>query len=84
MVSGLFEGKGVSTSRVSPPGLPLAHGCGYVGRQICITAPRDTVLMPCLHFLYCKGCVAQHRLNQNLCPVCRTGISGELIVHLQQ
>ena len=52
--------------------------------QICLTSPRDTVLMPCLHFMYCKGCVAQHRRSQNLCPVCRTGISGELIVHLQQ
>jgi hypothetical protein len=26
--------------------------------QICFDRPRDTVLMPCMHFLYCSNCVA--------------------------
>jgi len=27
--------------------------------QICFEKPKDTVLMPCMHFLYCSGCLAQ-------------------------
>jgi predicted component of type VI protein secretion system len=26
--------------------------------QICFDKPRDTVLLPCMHFCYCSGCVA--------------------------
>jgi hypothetical protein len=26
--------------------------------QICFERPKDTVLMPCMHFLYCSGCLA--------------------------
>jgi TolA-binding protein len=26
--------------------------------QICFEKPKDTVLMPCMHFLYCSGCLA--------------------------
>jgi hypothetical protein len=25
--------------------------------QICFEKPKDTVLMPCMHFLYCSGCL---------------------------
>lgn len=25
--------------------------------QICFERPKDTVLMPCMHFLYCSGCL---------------------------
>lgn len=42
--------------------------------QICMEAQRDTVVLPCMHFMYCSNCTAslQH------CPTCRMPIAGRL------
>jgi hypothetical protein len=58
--------------------------------QICFEQPRDTVLMPCMHFLYCAGCVRkgveQAAAGKDggvlRCPVCRAPVSGQVVVHL--
>lgn len=43
---------------------------------ICKENHRDTVIMPCMHFLYCNKCLGQ--LKTNACPTCRLPISGLL------
>ena len=40
--------------------------------QICLDAPRDCLLEPCMHFCLCVSCVT--RLPDNKCPVCRRHI----------
>eukprot|EP00698_Gefionella_okellyi_P025372 TRINITY_DN9259_c0_g1_i2.p1 TRINITY_DN9259_c0_g1~~TRINITY_DN9259_c0_g1_i2.p1 ORF type:complete len:270 (+),score=62.84 TRINITY_DN9259_c0_g1_i2:786-1595(+) len=49
--------------------------------QICMDKPRDTLLLPCVHFLYCSACVSK-ALAQGGCPACRTPVSGKLHVKL--
>lgn len=54
--------------------------------QICFERPRDTVLMPCMHFLYCQSCMHQSSSSCSgagqRCPVCRAAVSGQVVVHL--
>ena len=40
--------------------------------QICLDAPRDCLLEPCMHFCLCARCVNQ--LPESKCPVCRRPI----------
>lgn len=59
---------------------------------ICCEASRDTVLMPCMHFLYCARCIQQNAAAAAKaapggagvlrCPVCRVPCSGQVVVHL--
>ncbi|MCO5595621.1 hypothetical protein L7F22_049666 [Adiantum nelumboides] len=45
--------------------------------SICHEKPRDTIILPCLHFQYCFGCLLRHReVNSNTCPSCRGPIQG--------
>jgi hypothetical protein len=59
---------------------------GLVQCQICFEATRDTLLMPCMHFLYCKDCI--HRClgagRPKHCPACRSPVSGQIVVHLNR
>ena len=43
--------------------------------QLCITSPRNTILLPCRHF-FCSKCIGQ--LDQEICPNCREIIEGVL------
>ena len=48
--------------------------------QICFDRQRDCILMPCLHFVYCRLCVNRHRDqngNSAKCPACNTIITGQ-------
>jgi len=40
--------------------------------QICYENKRNSVIMPCMHFLYCNKCLS----SQKNCPVCRQPIMG--------
>jgi E3 ubiquitin-protein ligase MGRN1 len=40
---------------------------------VCLTEPRDTILLPCRHMCLCHECGNQLRLKTNKCPVCRNG-----------
>ncbi|MCO5587573.1 hypothetical protein L7F22_041522 [Adiantum nelumboides] len=45
--------------------------------RACCSMPRDTIVLPCLHFQYCFGCLLRHReANGNTCPLCRVPIQG--------
>ncbi|MCO5612807.1 hypothetical protein L7F22_067078 [Adiantum nelumboides] len=44
---------------------------------VCLDKPRDTLIMPCLHFHYCFSCLMQHKqTNGSTCPTCRGTIHG--------
>ena len=58
---------------------------GLVVCQICYEGHRDTVLLPCMHFLYCKDCLHRSfRQRERHCPACRTPVSGQIVVHLNR
>ncbi|KAI5060078.1 hypothetical protein GOP47_0024498 [Adiantum capillus-veneris] len=45
--------------------------------RTCGMKPRDTIVLPCLHFQYCFGCLLRHReVNGSTCPLCRGPIQG--------
>ncbi|KAI5080298.1 hypothetical protein GOP47_0005777 [Adiantum capillus-veneris] len=44
---------------------------------VCLDHPRNTLVLPCLHFQYCLDCLLLHRArNGNSCPSCRRSIEG--------
>ncbi|XP_067050295.1 uncharacterized protein [Acropora muricata] len=51
--------------------------------QICFLRPRDCILLPCSHLLYCRVCVREHRENgDSRCPTCRGTINSEILCNL--
>ena len=38
---------------------------------ICMTDPRDTLLLPCRHLCLCSGCAGNLRYQSSNCPICR-------------
>ncbi|XP_068757006.1 uncharacterized protein [Montipora capricornis] len=51
--------------------------------QICFERPRDCIIMPCTHLLYCRVCVTEHkRKGEKRCPACRGPISGEILCNI--
>ena len=44
----------------------------------CGVAKKDTVLMPCMHLLYCRSCVA----SADACPACKEPVEGMVQVVL--
>ncbi len=51
--------------------------CKIMRCGICFARPRNCVLLPCTHLLYCSQCIEQ--LQSNSCPACRSPISGKLV-----
>eukprot|EP01062_Namystynia_karyoxenos_P058848 TRINITY_DN5030_c1_g1_i2.p1 TRINITY_DN5030_c1_g1~~TRINITY_DN5030_c1_g1_i2.p1 ORF type:complete len:393 (+),score=110.40 TRINITY_DN5030_c1_g1_i2:62-1180(+) len=45
---------------------------------VCLTEPRDTLIMPCRHMCLCSGCASSLRKQMNKCPICRTRIESML------
>ena len=52
---------------------------------ICMEKARDTVVLPCLHFLFCSTCIQKHNSssNTNKCPSCRQTTTGNLNCRLE-
>ena len=50
--------------------------------QICFERPRDCIIMPCTHLLYCRTCVTAHKKGDSRCPTCRGPISGEILCNV--
>jgi hypothetical protein len=42
--------------------------------QICMECPMDTLILPCMHTMYCGACL----VDIGPCPTCRTPIRGKL------
>eukprot|EP01062_Namystynia_karyoxenos_P001739 TRINITY_DN10599_c0_g1_i1.p1 TRINITY_DN10599_c0_g1~~TRINITY_DN10599_c0_g1_i1.p1 ORF type:complete len:354 (+),score=71.67 TRINITY_DN10599_c0_g1_i1:80-1141(+) len=45
---------------------------------ICLSEPRNTLVMPCRHMCLCEDCAKDLRRQSNSCPICRTAIEGLL------
>lgn len=54
------------------------------GREcvICMSAPRDTTVLPCRHMCICKACADALRSQTNKCPICREPM--ESLLHIKQ
>ena len=51
--------------------------------QICFSRPRDCILLPCSHLLYCRDCVSEQRKNgDSRCPTCRGTINSEILCNI--
>lgn len=50
---------------------------------ICMESIRDTLLLPCMHFMFCQSCILQHNKTSNQCPSCRQVSSGLLVCKLE-
>lgn len=51
--------------------------------QICFSRPRDCILLPCSHLLYCRVCVSEQRKNgDSRCPTCRNTINSEILCNV--
>lgn len=55
---------------------------------ICLTDPRNTVVLPCQHLCLCKDCASQLQVGAALrgdkCPICRGEISGIRVFELAE
>ncbi|CAM6097248.1 unnamed protein product [Calypogeia fissa] len=50
--------------------------------QICFNNPRDAIVLPCMHFLYCNECLQAHQKRNPECPTCRGKINCVLRCNL--
>lgn len=50
--------------------------------RICFTRPRNVLPLPCMHFQFCKECLAESQRLRRGCPTCRMPVSGSLVCHL--
>lgn len=44
--------------------------------RLCQQRPRNCVVLPCLHFLYCDNCFKAHCSASPACPACHAAVSG--------
>lgn len=51
-----------------------------IGREciICLSEPRDTVILPCRHMAFCKQCADMVRIRCENCPTCRQPVASLL------
>jgi E3 ubiquitin-protein ligase MGRN1 len=56
------------------------------GREcvICMSAERDTTVLPCRHMCMCQECAAALKTQTNKCPICRMEIESLLHIKIQQ
>lgn len=47
---------------------------------ICHKNKRNCLILPCLHFLLCAGCLQQHTTTCPFCPACDTKVSGLMVL----
>ncbi|KAL9969405.1 hypothetical protein ACROYT_G021622 [Oculina patagonica] len=72
-----------SAERIHKLEKELEHSKGAQLCQICFERPRDCIIMPCTHFLYCRNCVTEHkRKGDSRCPTCRGPIAGEMLCNI--
>eukprot|EP00878_Enallax_costatus_P002146 GHUV01002314.1.p1 GENE.GHUV01002314.1~~GHUV01002314.1.p1 ORF type:complete len:365 (+),score=80.41 GHUV01002314.1:265-1359(+) len=58
---------------------------GGEGREcvICMSAERDTTVLPCRHMCMCQQCASALRTQTNKCPICREEIGSLLHIKIQ-
>ncbi|BBN06837.1 hypothetical protein MPTK1_3g24300 [Marchantia polymorpha subsp. ruderalis] len=55
---------------------------GMVICGLCKTCPKDAVILPCLHFLYCNKCLHKIVEQKGCCPSCRVKIMQVLLCNV--
>lgn len=63
---------------VNPKSLDVEAESGASDCVICLSAPRDTAVLPCRHMCFCSHCAAIVRLQCDRCPVCRQKVANLL------
>ncbi|OII72237.1 uncharacterized protein cubi_01570 [Cryptosporidium ubiquitum] len=48
---------------------------------ICMSNPKDVILLPCRHCISCESCLRS--LRQDKCPLCRTKFSGFVVLPIK-
>ncbi|KAH8585183.1 ring domain containing [Cryptosporidium sp. chipmunk genotype I] len=48
---------------------------------ICMSNPKDVILLPCRHCISCESCLRS--LRQDKCPLCRTTFSGFVVLPIK-
>jgi hypothetical protein len=51
---------------------------------VCMSDPRDTLILPCRHLCLCNGCAESLRYQANNCPICRAPFRALLQVRALQ
>lgn len=56
------------------------------GREcvICMSAERDTTVLPCRHMCMCQPCASALKTQTNKCPICREEIGSLLHIKIQR
>lgn len=68
-IKNAFEGREISAENA----LPEDYLC-----CICMTEPKNVILLPCNHFIVCKACF--EKLESPQCPKCRADIQEYMLV----
>lgn len=64
--------------------MKLEKSRGSVLCQKCSKQPRDCIVMPCGHFLYCRTCVTEQKKGTSRCPSCKRPVTSQLLCNLDQ
>lgn len=51
---------------------------------ICMSAPKDTTVLPCRHMCMCSDCAKVLRYQTNKCPICRCAVESLLQIQVNQ
>ena len=51
---------------------------------ICLTNPKNTIMMPCGHLCVCDECAIPITKSTKQCPVCRAAITSTVPVNVDQ
>lgn len=51
---------------------------------VCMSDPRDTIILPCRHLCLCNGCAESLRYQANNCPICRVPFRALLQIRTLQ
>lgn len=77
------EELGKATEEVADLKRELKETKDALSCQICFTRPRDCIILPCSHMLYCRICVDEHKRNGNTrCPTCRGPINSQFLCNM--
>ena len=77
------EAQSKSAEEIAKLKKELEESKGALMCQICFTRPRDCIILPCSHLLYCRVCVHEHKSKgDSRCPTCRGTINSEILCNV--
>eukprot|EP01026_Neomeris_dumetosa_P020824 TRINITY_DN1841_c0_g1_i11.p1 TRINITY_DN1841_c0_g1~~TRINITY_DN1841_c0_g1_i11.p1 ORF type:complete len:378 (-),score=50.75 TRINITY_DN1841_c0_g1_i11:604-1737(-) len=77
--SDVHDSSGKNTTGGQDDDLENGHEC-----VICLTAPKDTAVLPCRHFCMCQDCAKEVYRTSRQCPICRIKVSSLLQIRMQR